>query len=190
MHKIYSPRIFRTFTIVFMVSLCLLFNYLTQINFLRIELPKNHPEYNAKNAVGKIYNNRGELMYTLTSESAWQFPENNRLFMVQLHGIVYNESAGTIKYDLVSQDGWVNYEKKHGFLGKDSILIINNPAPSQIIKIYGDNINLDLNKNLFTSNENVKAVQNNSTITGHGFEYDQNRQFLTIKSNVNITYNQ
>ena len=190
MHKIYSPRIFRTFTIVFMVCLCLLFNYLTQINFLNIELPKNNPEYNAKNAVGKVYNNNGELIYTLTSESAWQFPENNRLFMSQLHGIVYNESSGIIKYDLVSQDGWINYERKLGFLGKDAVLIVNYTNPSQIVKIYGDDINLDLNKNLFVSTENIKAIQNNSTITGRGFEYDRERQFLTIKSNVKIVYNQ
>lgn len=189
MHNLYSPRIFRFFTIVIMTSLCLLFNYLTQINFTHIELPKNKPEYNAKNAQAKVYDKTGKLMYKINSATAWQYPMNDSLYMTNLNTIVYNESSDVMKYNLSSNDGWINYNKKLGYLGQNAILVVNNLIPTQIITIYGKDVDLDLNTNIFKSNEDVKATQNNSTITGHGFTYDKNKEFLTINSKVRVIYN-
>ena len=189
MHSLYSPRIFRFFTIIIMTTLCLLFNYLTQINFTRIELPKDKPEYNAKKAQANVYDKTGKLLYKMNSDTAWQYPKNDSLYMTNLNAIVYNESSDVMKYNLTSNDGWVNYNKKVGFLGQNAILIVNNPNPLQIIKIYGKNIDLNLNTNVFSSNEDVKAVQNNSVITGHGFIYEKNKEFLTINSKVRVIYN-
>ncbi len=186
MFKLYSPRVFRFFTIFLMASLCLLLNSLTQINFTKIKFPKDTPEYTASGVSGKIYNDNGTLMYQLKSEGAWQFPDNERLFMKNLTATTYNESNGIIKYNLTSNDGWINYNKKIGFMGKNSILTLNNQDPLQITKIFGDQINLDLNKNYFWSNSDIKAVQNKSIVTGHGFSYDQNTQFLTINSSAKV----
>ncbi|MFN8771262.1 MAG: LPS export ABC transporter periplasmic protein LptC [Neisseriaceae bacterium] len=191
MQKFYSPRVFRFLTIVFMASLCLLFNQLTKINFIKIELPKDSPEYKANNAKGIIYNKTGGILYELDSQNVWQFPNNERVFMANLHAKVHSESEpNIIKYNLTANDGWLDYNKRLGFLGINSILTVYNPDPKQNIAIYGKEINLDLNRNFFNSNEDVKAVQNNSIITSHGFNYDNNTSILKLLSNVHIVYNQ
>ena len=179
-HRYYSPRIFRFFTIIIMVVLCLLLNTLTKINFNKIELPKDQPEYNATGAVGKVYNGNGQLMYKMMSGSAWKFPHDERVYMQSIHAFVYNESSGAIKYEVTSNDGWVNFNTQVGLLGKNSILTLANNDPKKVITVYGSQVNIDLAKNYIYSNEDVKAVEDQKVVSGHGFTYDVKTQFLKL----------
>jgi len=188
MHKFYSSRTFTAFAMIIMGVLCLLLDTLTRINFNKIELPKNSPEYNAKGVNGSVYNQSGKLLYNLKSDTAWEFPENKRIYMKLLDIKLYEESSDDIKYNLTSDDGWVNYSDKLGYLGQNTKLEIADKASNKIINIYGRAVDLDLNKNIFKSKEDVRATQDKSVLTGHGFSYDKDRQFLEIMSNVKITY--
>lgn len=188
MQKFYSSRAFTLFAMIIMGVLCLLLDTLTRINFNKIELPKNSPEYNARMVNGSVYNKAGKLLYNLTSNTAWQFPEDKRIYMQDLEIKLYNESNNEVKYDLTSDDGWVNHTEKLGFLGVNTVLVMEDKNPSKITRIYGSGIDLDMNQNLFKSNEDVKATQGESVLTGHGFSYDRDKQFLTINSRVRITY--
>lgn len=172
-----------------MASLCLLFDSLTKINFIKIDLPKDRPEYNADNARGVVYGKKGNVLYELNSKNVWQFPKNDKVFMANLHAKVHSESEPNIvKYDLTANDGWIDYNKSLGFLGTNSVLTVYNPDPKQVITIYGKDINLDMAKNFFYSSEDVKAVRDSYTITGHGFTYDQNTGIFKMLSGVNINY--
>lgn len=188
MHKFYSSRAFTAFAMVIMGVLCLLLDTLTRINFNKIELPKNSPEYNATGVDGGVYNLNGKLSYNLKSDTAWQFPEDKRIYMKMLDIKVYQESNDNVKYDLTSNDGWVNHTDKLGYLGQNTKLVVMDNDPHKIVYIYGRDVDLDLNKNIFKSKEDVKATQDKSVLTGHGFSYDKDRQFLEINSKVKITY--
>lgn len=179
-NRYYSPRIFRFFTIIIMVVLCLILNTLTKINFNKMELPKNQPEYNATGAIGKIYNGTGQLMYQMMSGSAWKFPHDDRVYMQAIHAFVYTESTGAVKYEVTSNDGWVNFTAQIGLLGKNSVLTVANKDPKQVIVIYGSQVHIDLTKNYIYSSEDVKAVEDKKVVSGHGFTYDVKTQFLKL----------
>ncbi len=197
MSRLHSPKIFKFMTIIFMVFLCLLFNYLTQINWVKIELPKGKPEYIGQGARGIIYAKNGNILYNLVSQKLWQYPHDELIYMSNIKAIVYSETLPhQIKYNLTADNGWVKYTNHTGFLGDHAILIIPNDDnknndtknTNSPVTIYGKNINLDFTTNKFTSKEDVKAVQNRSMISGHGFNYDKNTEILTINSKVIIDY--
>ncbi|MCE3269068.1 MAG: lptC [Burkholderiales bacterium] len=188
MHKFYSSRAFTAFAMIIMGVLCLLLDTLTRINFNKIELPKNRPEYNAKGVDGKVYAKNGKLLYSLKSNTAWQFPENNRIYLKDLNIKLYKESSDEIAYDLSSNDGWVDHINKLGYLGESTILIVMDKDPTKISRIFTSKVDLDLNKNKFKSNENVRVTQGKNVLTGRGFTYNRDQQFLEINSKVSITY--
>jgi LPS export ABC transporter protein LptC len=188
MNKLYSSRSFQFFAIIIIASLCLLLDSLTKINFTKIELPKGSPEYNAKGVDGSVYNKSGKLLYNLKSDFAWQFPGDKRIYMKNLHIYMYSESSDVLTYEIVGDDGWINHSSKLGKLGKHAIITAYDKSPRKTIKIYGRDINLDMNTNLFVSKENVRATQESSVVTSHGFEYAHNLKFLTLKSKVRVIY--
>jgi len=183
----YSPRIFRFFTIVFMVSMCLIFSNLTDISWTKIELPKNRPEYNGYGVNGIVYGNDGNILYRMTSESLWHYPDDERIFMANLHTIVYGNNS-MVLYDLTANNGWINYSKRLAFLNDNAVLRITNARTNQITTIYGQNVSLDFARNYVQSADDVKAVQPGLTLTGKGFTYDKNTEALHILSNVKINY--
>jgi LPS export ABC transporter protein LptC len=172
-----------------MVSICLIFSDLTNISWVKIELPKNRPEYNGYGVSGMVYGKNGNVLYRMVSESIWQYPSNERIFMSNLHTIAYSESnPQTVLYDLTASDGWMNYGKRLGFLGNNTVLQIIDATTKQTTTIYGKNIDLDFARNYLQSKENVKTVQKGLIITGKGFTYDKNTESLHVLSNVNINY--
>ncbi len=188
MNKFYSSRAFQFFAIIIIASLCLLLDSLTRITFTKIDLPKDSPEYHAKGVDGSVYNKTGKLLYNLKSEFAWQFPSDKRIYMKNLHVYMYNESSDALQYEIISDDGWINHSDKLGKLGKNSIVIAYESDPHKTIKIYGKDIDLDVNTNIFASNEDVRAVQEKNIVTSRGFNYDHNKKFLTLKSKARVIY--
>lgn len=187
-YKSNSSKFFQFLAILILSTLCLLLNQLTQINFRKIELPKNKPQYNAKGANGKVFDRSGKLLYSMKSATAWEYPSDDRIYLESLNLLVYNESSNAVKYDLTSDYGWINHITKIGFLGLNTHVIVENSDPTQVVDLYGSNVDLDLDKNLFSSSYNVKAVQNDDIITSHGFSYDSARKLLKLNDNVHITY--
>ncbi len=188
MNKFYSSRAFQFFAIVIISSLCVLLDILTKINFSKIELPKNRPEYNAQGVDGRVYNKSGKLVYKLTSNNAWEFPDDVRVFMQELELSVYEDKSDQVKYSVKSDDGWVNYNNLLGFLGKNVVITIFGLGMGKNITIYGDQINLDMNKHYFDSDKPIKAIQEQNTLSSTGFSYDSERQLLTLNSKVKVVY--
>lgn len=171
-----------------MGSLCLLLDTLTQINFNRIILPKNRPEYNAKGVTGKLYAKTGKLKYTLTSDSAWQYPNNDKVYAQNLHLFMYKESSDAVKYELLSNDGWIDHNKNFAYLGAGAHFILHDPDKGGDVNIYSSAVDLDMDKNLIRSHNDVRFMQGKNIITGHGFSYEHNREFLVINSKVKVVY--
>ena len=189
MLKYSSPRWFRFFTIVIISSLCLLFDILTRVHFNKIELPKDQPEYKANMVEGKVYNNSsGKLLYKLFSDNAWEFPNDERIFMTRLKIYLYEDTSDNVEYFLTSENGWVNYHRQIGQFGLNTQLIINDKNPRKTITITGKNIDFDINQKIFSSNDDIKAIQDQKIVNAHGFSYDYGKQFLTLKSKVKINY--
>ncbi len=161
---------------------------LTRVNFNFMELPKDSPAYLVRGADVKVYGSFGKLQYDLATESAWQFPNNEKVYLSNLSWNVYNESMETLKYMLSSDDGWFDRGKKVGFLGESTLLVVNDVESTQVIRIYGSEINVDVNTSLFTSKADARAEQNKSVIYTHGFSYDQQHKFLTLNSKVRVIY--
>lgn len=166
----------------------MLLDTLTRIHFNKVDLPKNRPEYNAHGVDGLVFNKTGKRLYRLVSDEAWEYPSDERVFLKKLNLYVYSQSSDVVKYQINSDDGWVNHDTKLGLLGKNVVTTVNNSEPKKVITIYGNDINLNLDKNLFTSNDDVKAVQGQSVVTSHGFSYDSDKEFLTLNSKVRVTY--
>jgi lipopolysaccharide export system protein LptC len=179
---------FQFFAIVIISTLCLLLDTLTRINFNKIELPKDRPEYNAQGVDGRVYDKAGKLLYNLVSEEAWEYPNDVRIFLKTFQINMYHENSDLVKYHITSDNGWINHITKVGELGNNTVVTIPNSNPNQTIRLYGRNISLDIDKGVFASNEDAKAIQGKSVVYSHGFTYDNKRKFLVLNSKVKVIY--
>ena len=188
MQKLYSSKAFQFFAIMIISSLCLLLNSLTAINFHKMELPKTHPQYNARGINGGVYKKNGKLIYDVVSSEGWEFPDDDRIFLKGLKVKMYNESTDVVDYSISSDNGWINHITKVGQLGENTVMQMTNPDPKQVVTIYGKNINIDANKNMFSSSEDAHATQGQGVVYTHGFSYDNNKHFLVLTSKVRVIY--
>ena len=121
--KYQSSRLFNALTVIILSGLCVLLNSLTRIDFHKLELPKNKPEYSATNFQANLYTPKGILVYQVSAESGTQFPNSNRIMMTDLILQAFNESTTQIAQQLTSKDGWLDnqslardYRYRHALL--------------------------------------------------------------------------
>jgi LPS export ABC transporter protein LptC len=183
----YTPRLFRFFIVFILVLMTVLLNKITTISFNNIELPKNKPEYNIKNSEIKIYNQEGWLLYSIHSKDGWQYPNTESFFLQNLDAIIYESHSLGVKYHLICQLAWINYNHHLINLVKNAHLIIYDTKNSQT-HIYGDNITVDIDAENIYSNSDVKIVQHDDSISARGFEFNNKTNKIILKSNVKIIY--
>ncbi len=190
MARHYSSKTFQFFAIIIISSLCVLLNSLTQINFNKINLPKNSPQYNAYGIDGSVYNKDGHLLFNLISNEGWEYPDDNNVFLHQLKLSMYNESSDQVKYIVTSDNGWINRITKVGKLGKNTLATITDTDPEKTVIMYAENVDLDLDKQVFSSESDAHATQGKNVVYTHGFSYDNKKQFLVLNSKVKVIYAQ
>lgn len=196
MHKFYSSKAFQFFAIAIISSLCLLLNSLTIINFHKMELPKTNPQYDALGIDASVYNKNGKLLYGMQAESAWEYPNDSKIFLKKIAIEMYDESKDLANYTMSSNSGWIDRITKTAYLGESTIVTISNsekpgagkPELEKIIHIYSESINLNLEKNTFSSNASAHVEQGKNSLYTRGFSYDNNKQFLILESKVRIVY--
>ncbi|TXH58668.1 MAG: LPS export ABC transporter periplasmic protein LptC [Bacteroidia bacterium] len=189
MQRFYSPRYFRFFIVILLSLLCILLNSVTKINLYKMELPKDKPAYSAYGVVGSVYTKSGKLLYKLSSEEGWRYPDDERIYIKDYQGIIYDESSDLMKYQITGQDGWFNNNTHVAFLDKDIKVVVANKDPLKVATIYGSRIEVALDKKILKSREDVRAFQGKDAVYAHGFSYDDNTKILILESNVKIIYN-
>ena len=188
--KYQSSRLFNGLTVVILSLLCVLLNYLTRIDFHRLELPKNKPAYLATGIVANMYNSQGLLMYRMQAESARQFPDSSRISLNTVTMQVFSESDGLMLDQLTSNDGWLDNVSNRGFLGQNVVVSILNKDPQQTVNIYTKEVKLNGITRYAASSAPVRVTQGKSVLTGIGFTADYEKKFLTIESQVKVVYAQ
>lgn len=190
MNKFYSSKGFQFLAIVMITSLCILLNHLTIIRFNHMDLPKDLPEYKANSVKVHVYTHSGKLEYKLISDEAWEYPEDDRIFLKSFTINIYDKDSDFVKYKIKANTGWLNYNKKIGQLGDNAFLSVESRDLKDVIKFHGSNVDFDLNKNIFTSKNKVHAIQSKSIVYSDGFYYDERIGNLILKSNVKVLYDQ
>lgn len=183
-----SSKIFNTITIAVLCFLCLLFKELTKINFHKLELPKNKPEFSTTGFSANLYGENGDLMYHVDAESGIEFPDSDQIHLNKIVMEAYSESTGVMAQKLTSNDGWLDHSKSIAFLGESVEIVNTNQDPSQAIHVYTKNIHIDGKLKTADSDAPIKAVQGKSVLTGNGVYVDYEKQLLKIKSNVKVVY--
>jgi LPS export ABC transporter protein LptC len=193
----YSPRLFRIISTVLLVILCLLLNELTQISHNKYQLPKNEPEYTALGVSGSLYNSiTGKLLYFVQGDKLWKYPSNSKIYMKKFIAKMYDDKSTEVKYLITGDDGWVDPNQQFGMIGANAHLQVFDKDPTQNVNVYGKDVYIDMNKHLIYSSQDVKAINKNNTVSGHGFTYDYTTKFLNLgttklgnsKSRVNVQY--
>ena len=80
--KHHSSRLFNVLTIVILTVLCLLLGHLTKINFHRLELPKDKPEFSSTGVIATLFSPTGALLYKVAAESGFEYPDNTKIFLI------------------------------------------------------------------------------------------------------------
>ncbi|HRG63693.1 MAG TPA: LPS export ABC transporter periplasmic protein LptC [Burkholderiales bacterium] len=186
--KYQSSRLFNILTVIILSALCVLLNVLTRIDFHKLELPKNKPEYSATDFQANLYTPQGVLIYQVSAESGIQFPDSNRIVMQNLTLQTFNESTTQIAQQLTSKDGWLDNQTLLGFLGESVIITFFESVPSQNINVYTKNVNINGKTKFANSSAPIRAVQGKSVLTGIGFSVDYDKKLLVIESNVKVIY--
>lgn len=186
--KYQSSRLFNILTAIILSALCVLLNALTKIDFHKLELPKNKPEYSATNFQANLYTPQGVLIYQVSAESGIQFPDSSRIMMQGLTLQAFSESTTQIAQQLTSKDGWLDNQTLLGFLGESVIITFFESVPSQNINVYTKNVNINGKTKFANSSAPIRAVQGKSILTGMGFSVDYDKKLLVIESNVKVIY--
>lgn len=186
--KYQSSRLFNILTAIILSALCVLLNALTKIDFHKLELPKNKPEYSATNFQANLYTPQGVLIYQVSAESGIQFSDSSRIMMQGLTLQAFSESTTQIAQQLTSKDGWLDNQTLLGFLGESVIITFFESVPSQNINVYTKNVNINGKTKFANSSAPIRAVQGKSILTGMGFSVDYDKKLLVIESNVKVIY--
>ena len=186
--KYQSSRLFNVLTVIILSALCVLLNALTKIDFHKLELPKNKPEYSATNFQANLYTPKGVLIYQVSAESGTQFPDSNRIMMQDLTLQTFNESTTQIAQQLTSKDGWLDNQSLLGFLGESVVITFFESVPAQNINVYTRNVNINGKTKFANSSAPIRATQGKSILTGMGFSVDYDKKLLVIESNVKVVY--
>lgn len=186
--KQHSSRLFNILTIIILSGLCLLLGELTKINFHKMELPKNKPEFTATGFVASLYSPQGALLYRVNAATGNQFPDSNRILMKTIVLRSYSESDSSLREEITSKDGWIDTKSSLGFLGESVVLTLSNSDPRQVVHVYTRDVNLNAKEKTAMSSAPVRAVQNKSILTGIGFHMNYESKVLIVESNVKIIY--
>lgn len=186
--KYQASRLFNLLTVVILCLLCVLLNDLTKINFHRLDLPRDKPEFSATGMRGNLYAPNGTLLYQFSAESGNQFPNSSKITLLKLSFTAYSESNASTSQQLTSANGWFDTKTSQGFLGESVEIIIANSQPQQVVRIYTHSIALDGIKRYAHSSAPIRATQGKSVLTGLGVSVDGIKQIITIESQVKIVY--
>jgi LPS export ABC transporter protein LptC len=168
--------------------LCLLLAELTTINFHKLELPKDKPEFFATGITANIYESNGGTLYHVIAESAQQYPDSDKVIFSNLTFNAFDKTTKKLAQQLTSADGWVDTKNKNAFLGNNVKMVNLAKLESENIILNTHNVNIDTENKMISTAADIKAVQGQSVLTGVGASFNYESQFLTIKSKVKIIY--
>ncbi len=183
-----SSRLFNLLTVIILALLCVLLNYLTRIDFHRLELPKNKPEFSSTGIEANLFSKHGKLLYRALAESGLQYPDTSKVILYRLDMLAFSESTELLQEKLTSNDGWIDTASSLGYLGESVALTVSNVDPKYIINAYTRHVHLDANRQFAYSLEPIRATRGKSVMTGIGFSIDYAKKIMTIESNVKIVY--
>lgn len=186
--KYQSSRIFNVITVIVLTGLCILLNSLTKINFHKLLLPTDKPEFSATGIDANMYAPDGSRLYRLLAESGSQFPDSSRIGLNHLTMQTFNESNGVLAQQLNSNDGWVDSKTTLGYLGESVVITSFDKDPAKLIQVYTKEVHIDGKSRFANSSAPIRAIQGKSILTGIGFSLDYTKKFLTIESNVKVIY--
>lgn len=186
--KYQSSRLFNILTAILLSGLCLLLNELTKIDFHRLELPKDKPEFATTGIEANLFNPQGVLLYRVSAATGKQFPDSNKIVMSDIVMQGFGESDTLLHEQITSEDGWLDTKTSIGFLGESVIMTMTNPNPKQIVRVYTKDININGLTKYANSSAPVRATQGKSVLTGVGFTFDYEKKYLTIESHVKVIY--
>lgn len=183
-----SSRLFNILTAVILCVLCVLLNVLTRINFHKLELPKDKPEFSATGIEASLYESSGLLLYDVVAESGIEFPDSDKISLKKITVNAYNESNSALNQKLTSDDGWIDTQSAQAFLGENVKIVSYNPDPNQVIYVYTKDVTINSITKKATTSSPIRATQGKSVLTGNGVSLDYDKQFLIIESNVKVIY--
>lgn len=186
--KYQSSRIFNVITVIVLTGLCLLLNSLTKINFHKLLLPTDKPEFSATGIDANMYASDGSRLYRLLAKNGSQFPESSKISLSYLTMQTFNESSGVLAQQLNSNDGWVDSKTTLGYLGESVVITSFDKDPVKVIQVYTKEVHINGKLKFASSSAPIRVTQGKNVITGMGFSLDYTKKFLTIESNVKVVY--
>lgn len=186
--KYQSSRIFNVFTVIVLTGLCVLLNSLTQINFHKLELPKDKPEFSATGIAANLYDPQGKLLYRVLAESGIRFPDGENISLENLDFQSFNDKTKQLAQQLTSKNGWVDPQTSLGYLGESVVITSFDNDPQKIINVYTHDVSINGKTKFANSSAPIRATQGKSILTGNGFSLDYDKKFLVIESNVKVIY--
>lgn len=170
-------------------AMCLLLNHLTQIDFKKLKLFKDKPEFTAQGFEVKIFQPTGGLLYRVTAESGMQYPDDDKIHLYNFDIHEYSKQVLDLEtVHVEANDGWLNEKDQTYFLGQNINLTINNADPKKVIVIKTKNVNIDGVKQIADNNDAFIASSDKSSLSGVGFTIDYKNQTLFVKSRVKVIY--
>lgn len=183
-----SSKLFNFFTTIILSLLCVLLSSLTKIDFHKLGLPKDKPEFSATGINANLYESGGSLLYSFNAESGIRFPDSDKIALSGILMHAYNAKTNDMAQQLSSKDGWVDTKDSTAFLGESVVITSFDKDPTQIIRVYTKDVTINSVTKKATTSAAIRATQGNSVLTGNGVSVDYEKQFLVIESNVKVIY--
>lgn len=153
------------------------------------ELTQRFPNFEASGFTGEIYNQKGQLDYSMYTEKITYYKRRDTLYVTNLTGIFYDHSDPEFPergWQLTAGRGELELGRQARL--EDQIRVVPNYAESEIREISTPSVYFDLKSNIISSAETITLRGDKFINTGSNYEIDLTRKTFVIKDNPHVVY--
>lgn len=155
------------------------------------EISSRFPTFTATNFRGELYNDQGQISYSLFAEDLSFYKVRNEINATVLVGFWYEHERGDVSepfrgWQIMADKGTMILDKSADLIG--NIRMVPNYVSAEIKEITTPQVHYDLTSNIISSPAEITLYGENFMNQGSNYEVDLNQKTFVIKDKPHAVY--
>ena len=155
------------------------------------EISSRFPTFTATNFRGELYNDQGQISYSLFAKDLSFYKVRNEINATGLVGFWYEHERGDVSepfrgWQIMADQGTMILDKSADLVG--NIRMVPNYVSAEIKEITTPQVHYDLTTNIISSPAEITLYGENFMNQGSNYEVDLNQKTFVIKDKPHAVY--
>ncbi len=155
------------------------------------EISSRFPTFTATNFRGELYNDQGQISYSLFAKDLSFYKVRNEINATGLVGFWYEHERGDVSepfrgWQIMADKGTMILDKSADLIG--NIRMVPNYVSAEIKEITTPQVHYDLTSNIISSPAEITLYGENFMNQGSNYEVDLNQKTFVIKDKPHAVY--